>query len=185
MHSVAKIVRGRDHLCSPHFPSGLSGVCVLAGRCSDAGEKSEWRGKLSWREMPGGLCHISYPHHAAPFLQQLWFHAARLPTRLSWAGCLGCLCEVVLCLIQERAQRFGTKTQRGSTHPLLSHAKLGIAFPPAVNNACVYNDVSEFADVSPTFSPRSHRQHSSASGSENRGTSSFSLVSKTDSTMGD
>lgn len=163
MCSVAEAVRGRDHLRSPHFPSGLSGVCVLAGRGSDEGEKSEWRGKLSWREMPGGFCHISYPHHAAPFLQQLWFHAARLPTRLSWADCLGCLCEVVLCLIQERAQRFGTKTQRGSTHPLLSQTKLGIAFPPAVKNVCVYTDVSELADVSPVSSPLSQRLHSSAS----------------------
>lgn len=176
--------RGRDHLHSPHFPPGLSGVCVLAGQGSCRWQTQGRRvsGVESWA---GVRCHgdsatyrilTTLPPFYSSFGSTLRgcqpvFHG---PT--AWAVSA----RWVLCLIQERAQRFGTKTQRGSTHPLLSHAKLGTAFPPAVKNVWVYTDVSELADVSPASSPCSDRLHSNTSGSENWESSSSCSLGRSD-----
>lgn len=139
MCSAARLgpVRG-DHLHRPHFPVGLfrvrARVWGVAG--GGPGVESEWRGKPSWREVPGGFCHIPHAPRAAPS-QSHWFRAVQLPTRLSWAGRPGCLSEVG-ALSHSKQSRGVTahshrKPQRSPTHPLLPHAKLGIAFPPAAD----------------------------------------------------
>lgn len=152
-----------DHLRRAHFPPQDYPGCVLGclggftgGR---TGEESEWRGKLSWREVPGGLCHISHPPHAAPFCSR--FGSVLRGCQPAFHGPAAWVVSPrwVLFLIQsslaELPQQPHTKPQRVCAHPLLPHAKLGTTFPPAVEDVCLYINVRKLAHVSPR--PLVHR----------------------------
>lgn len=168
MRSTAQAVRGGTTCVALIFLLDYPGcVCWLVGVLASGRRRGEeWvacKAELAW-DARGALPHIVSSPRCPLFYSSFGSTLRGCQPVFHGPAAWAVSARWVLCLIQKRAQRFGTKTQRGFSHPLQSHAKLGTAFPPAVKNVCGYSEVTELVDVSPASSPHSDRLHSNALG---------------------